>query len=158
MPRSPPTQLNLSAEWPTLVKFIQRLAKTLTRLAQTKRLLVQGEEKSEWVGMCEGGGGSCRQALCVFAHTLMAEMTPSLQGPQHACAISEFHTPAPPLCAQLLLQRGSTTQRTQPQLVYGPLLSQIKWSPHIKVNSLWNCAHKHKRPNGYRLLLYRWEE
>lgn len=41
--------------------------------------------------MC-GGGGSCRQALCVFAHTLMAEMTLSLQGPQHACAISEFHT------------------------------------------------------------------
>lgn len=161
MPCSPPTQLNLSAEWPTLVKFIQRLAKTLTRLAQTKRLLVQGS-------LCCGGGGkewvsgevggSCRQALCVFAHTLMAEMTPSLQGPQHACAISEFHTPAPPLWAQLLLQHGSATQRTQLQLVYGPLLSQIKWSPHIKVNSLWNCAQKHKRPNGYRLLLFGWKE
>lgn len=160
MPRSPPTQLNLSAEWPTLVRFIQRLAKTLTRLAQTKRLLVQGSVlwrlKSEWG--CVGVEGSCRQALCVFAHTLMAEMTPSLQGPQHACAISEFHTPAPPLWAQLLLQHGSATQRTQPQLVYGPLLSQIKWSPHIKVNSLWNCAHKHKRPNGYRLLLFRRQE
>lgn len=172
MPHSPPIQLNLSAEWPILVKFIQRLAKTLTRLAQTKRLLVQGslccgdrgrgrerggsEGVSEWgVG---GRWGSCRQALCVFAHTLMAEMTPSLQGPQHACAISEFHTPAPPLWAQLLLQYSSATQRTQPQLVYGPLLSQIKWSPHIKVNSLWNSTHKHKRPNGYHPLLFRWEE
>lgn len=111
---------------------------------------------SEWG--CVEVGGSCRQALCVFAHTLMAEMTPSLQGPQHACAISEFHTPAPPLWAQLLLQHGSATQRTQPQLVYGPLLSQIKWSPHIKVNSIWNCALKHKRPNGYCLLLFGWKE
>lgn len=55
-----------------------------------------GSERASEQG-CVGVEGSCRQALCVFAHTLMAEMTPSLQGPQHACAISEFHTPAPPL-------------------------------------------------------------
>lgn len=145
---SPPTQRNPSSEWATLVEFVQRLAKMLTRLKQTKNpaglrlCAIEGEAESERAGYV-GLGGSCRQALCVFAHTPMAEMTPSLQGPQHACAISEFHTPAPPLWAQLLL-RGLATQRTQPQLVYSSLLSQIKWSPHIKVNSLWNCTQTQK--------------
>lgn len=55
------------------------------------------------------------------------------------------------------LQRGSATQRTQPQLVYGPLLSQIKWSPHIKVNSLSNRARRHKRPNGCHLISFQRE-
>lgn len=73
----------------------------------------------------------------------MAEMTPShpptpplLGGPQHACAISEFHTQAPLLWVRLLLWRCLATQRTQPQLVYGGPLSQMEWSPHIKVTSL----------------------
>lgn len=63
-----------------------------------------GQERASEQGRV-GVEGSCRQALCVFAHTLMAEMTPPLspQGPQHACAISEFHTPASLLCARLLL-------------------------------------------------------
>lgn len=157
--RSPPALRNLSVEWPTLVTFVQRLTKMCVRLALTICQLSvfwrgrTGERK--WAGMC--GGGGKLQTGSLFAHTLMAEMTAPPPhppwGPQHACAISEFHTPAPLLWARLLLWRCLDTQRTQPQLVYGRPLSQMEWSPHIKVPSLWNCGGWPERPNGRCLLI-----
>lgn len=93
---------------------------------------------TEWAWTCSGWsgvvGGSCRQALCVFAHTLMAEMTPSLQGPQHACAISEFHTPAPPLLSSALTAAwpGHTKNSTPTHLWPSIVPNQT----HIKVTQI----------------------